>query len=36
MTTSASLADPKLRGTRVTSVDGLRGWLAVWVMIALW
>src|SRR5271163_682098 len=34
MTTSASLADPKLRGTRVTSVDGLRGWLAAWVMIA--
>src|SRR5271154_5635711 len=34
MTTSASLADPKLRGSRVTGVDGLRGWLAAWVMIA--
>ena len=34
MPPATSLADPKLRGTRVTSVDGLRGWLAAWVMIA--
>jgi peptidoglycan/LPS O-acetylase OafA/YrhL len=34
MTTCASLADPKPRGARVAGLDGLRGLLAVYVMIA--